>query len=282
MSEILGITPPPEEQGPDTMSPDVARDIQRDTIQVALHDVWFNSMIGLAFFAGAIGMLLLEYLRPAPLADRAGLSLAWQFGFAAVFGLWSAFDAWRAYRRMRAADAAGGIEPIELATRAEAFHPERHWLSRRSRQVILVLMLLAAGYQWYATRRPVIGPLVFYNTTITTGTGFIQQHVTVAVADGRIVYVGDGRALRITAVAREFDARAVIVSAATFDHSVRSPIDGLRHVWAGQVVEGAPADLVITTATHGRSRSRLPDPKDVIAAVVNGRYYPADELAKLR
>lgn len=281
MSEILGITPPPEE--PAALSPGVARDIQRDTIQVALHDVWFNSMIGVAFLAGAIVMLLLDYMRPAQLADRTGLPLAWEFGLAAVFALWSACDAWRAYRRMRAADAAGGIAPVDLATRPDAIHPERHWLSRRSRQVILVLLLVAAGYQWYATRRPITGSIVFHNATITTGTGFVRQHMTVAVADGRIVYVGDGRSLPRLGLdgARQFDARAALVSAATFDHSVRSPIDGLRHVWAGQLVEGAPADLLVTTANSGRGRSRVPDPKDILAAVVNGRYYSADELAKI-
>ena len=110
--------------------------------------------------------------------------------------------------------------------------------------------------------------------------------MTLAVADGRIVFVGraeDSIPSSLTG-ARHIDARAALVSAATFDRAVASPLDALRHTWVGQIYEGAPGDLVISPQpTRGRGRDGGfggGTPRQILGAVVNGRYYTATELQK--
>lgn len=270
----------PTDGGPE-LSPEVARDIQRDALALARSDAWLNIAIavGMAAATAFVAVSMLAFGRNQ-LRER-NYSMVIQFAVIDVVALFAAIRSWRRYRQLRLAVATDTIAPAEDVVPAPR-PPQGHLFMMGSRPIILLLVLASLGLQWQSRRRAVSGPIVFRNATITTGTGFIQQNMTVAVANGQIVYVGDGRQMPIMTGARQFDARAALVSAATFDHSARSPLEGLRHVWAGQVVEGAPGDLVITTASYGRGRSRVPDPKGVIAAVVNGRYYSADELTKPR
>ena len=269
MTGILGISPPPEEQGPDTLSPEVARDGRRDAIRLALHDMWLNGLMGFAFLGATVLMTWLSYRRPLRLSAAVYPPLPWQFGFLALLSCLSAVDAWRAFRRMRAADAA---------------LPHRSWISRRSRQIILVLLLVGVGYQVVTRRQPINGPIVFLHATIRTSTGFPQQNMTiaVAVAGGRVAFVGGSEDELPASLsgARRLDAGSAMVSAATFDHSVAAPLDALRHIWAGQLYEGAPGDLVISNFTPLRSRGRMPEPREILGAVVSGRYYSASELER--
>jgi len=158
----------------------------------------------------------------------------------------------------------------------------RTWWRRLPRVLLLLvlLFLLALGYLLYARRAGTTGPIVFRNASITTSTGFVREGMTVAVADGRIVFVGtaeDSVPLSLT-TARHIDAMSALVSAATFDHSVASPPEALRHTWVGQIFEGAPGDLVISTYIPNRGRRGAQQPRDFLGAVVNGRYYTASEL----
>lgn len=161
--------------------------------------------------------------------------------------------------------------------------PEEYAVWRRvSRILLLILMvlLLALGYRLYTRRAGATGPIVFRNASITTSTGFVQERMTVAVAGGRIVFVGsaDDSVPLSLAAARRIDAMSALVSAATFDHSVASPPQALRHTWVGQIYEGAPGDLVISTYVPNRGRRGASPPRDFLGAVVNGRYYTASEL----
>jgi len=157
-------------------------------------------------------------------------------------------------------------------------------LWRRSRPVFLflILPLVALGYQWYSNRIGTKGPIVFRNASITTSTGFVQERMTAAVADGRIVFVGRAEDSIPSSLfgARHIDAMSALVSAATFDHAVPSPPEALRHTWVGQIYAGAPGDLVISTYIPNRGRRGSSQPRDFLGAVVNGRYYTATEIQK--
>jgi hypothetical protein len=292
MADILGITPPPEPQDPDTLSPDVTRDIQRDAVQVALHDTWFHGVLSATFWAATLVMLWLDSTRPLRLSAQIRPALPIQFAAFGVLSLFAAISAWRAYRRMRAADAAHGFDGDDAMAPGRNWQkwPEpRSWVFRRSRTVILVLLLLAFGYQFVTRIRPVTGPVVFVNATIRINTGAAEEDMTVAVANGRIAFVGkSGDALPpALANARQLDAGRSVVLAATFDHSAAAPLDGLRHIWVGQLYEGAPGDVVIAPYinarfSRGRMGDRMPDATDLLGAVVNDRYYSRQDLLKKR
>jgi len=108
----------------------------------------------------------------------------------------------------------------------------------------------------------------------------VQERMTVAVSGGRIVFVGRAEDAIPSSLmgARHIDAMSALVSAATFDHTVASPPEALRHTWVGQIYEGAPGDLVISTYIPNRGRRSSAQPRDFLGAVVNGRYYTAAEL----
>lgn len=161
-------------------------------------------------------------------------------------------------------------------------------MSARSRVVGLVwfVLVLVLGYHAYTTRFSTTGPIVFRNASITTSTGFVRERMTVAVANGRIAFVGrtEDSLPRTFFRARHIDAMTALVSAATFDHRVVSPLDALRHTWVGQIYEGAPGDVVITPQpVRGRGRGSgfgNGAPREILGAVVNGRYYTAADLQK--
>ncbi len=289
MTDILGITPPPESQAPDTLSPEVTRDIQRDAMRLARQDAWLNGLIGVAFFAATVLMIWLSNRRPLRLSDAIRPPLHWQFAGFALASLFAAFDAWRAYRRMRAADEASTFDSADALFSGRRWPEERSWLSRRARMIILALVVLSFGYQYMTRLRPIMGPIVFLNATIRTNTGSTEANMMVAVADGRIAFVGkSGDPLPAAlAGARQLDAGSAVVSAATFDHTVASPLDGLRHIWVGQLYAGAPGDVVVAPYVNvrggrGRMSGRMPDAQELLGAVINNRYYSRDDLQKKR
>lgn len=151
----------------------------------------------------------------------------------------------------------------------------------------MALLLVALAAHWYLTRVAPGGPIVLRNATITSSTGMLHENMTVIVTDGRISYVGEaGESAPLLLGARRLDALSALVSAATFDPAVASPIDALRHVWVGQIYLGAPGDLVITPVPQGRGRGRggiaQPSSRELLGAVVKGRYYSVDDLQKSR
>lgn len=286
MSEILGTATPSEPQPPEMEpepSPDVARDIQRDALALARSDAWLNIAIAVGLVAATAVVAFSTFFVGGPGQPRErSYSLVIQFAIIDLVAIVAAIRSWRRYRQLSTAVATDTIAPLETATPTS---PQRHLFMIGSRPIILLLVLASLGLQWQS-RRNVTGPLVFRNASITTNTGFVQERMTVAVADGRIVFVGraeDSIPSSLTG-ARHIDAMLALVSAATFDRSVASPLDALRHTWVGQVYEGAPGDLVITPQpVRGRGRGGGfggGQPREILGAVVNGRYYTATELQR--
>jgi hypothetical protein len=145
-------------------------------------------------------------------------------------------------------------------------------------------LLLALVAQWYLTRVLPGGPIILSNATLTSSTGMLYENMTVIIVNGRIDFVGDAdREVPVTLGARRLDAQQALVSAATFDPAVASPIDALRHVWVGQIYEGGRGDLVISPVPQGgRGRVRTPSSRELLGAVVKGRYYSLAELTQGR
>jgi hypothetical protein len=262
-------------------SPDVARDIQRDAFALARSDAWLNAVIAMGMVAAtafvAFGMFFAES-RNAP--RDSSYSLIIQFAIIDVVAIFAAIRSWRRYRQLGAAVATDTIVTDEDVAPAP-MPPPGHLFMIGSRPVILILVLGSLGFQWQR-QRATTGPIVFRNASITTNTGFVEERMTVAVANGRIAFVGhaeDSIPLSLTG-ARNINANTALVSAATFDHSAASPADALRHTWVGQVYEGAPGDLIISSYTPFRGRNRTPAPRELLGAVVNGRYYTATQLQK--
>ena len=156
-------------------------------------------------------------------------------------------------------------------------------MNQRARRLVGFVwfaLMVVLGYHFYTARFSTTGPIVFRNASVTTSTGFVQQRMTVAIAGGRIAFVGradDSIPTRLLG-ARHIDALGALVSAATFDPTVPSPLDALRHTWVGQIFVGAPGDVVISSYTAERGRYRTPVPRDFLGAVVGGRYYTAADL----
>lgn len=274
MPDILDITPPPPPEPP---SSSAARDLHHDAVQMALHDKRFNALMTLGFAVLTLVAAWFDYVRPSRLIGVPGSYFTFKFGFFTLLSLLAAVSALRAHRQMRAIE-------TDAADPAAAPLPERSWIARRARPLILLLLLIALAHQWYLTRAGVTGPIVFHNATITTNTGSLQEHMTVAVVDGRIAFVGatgDAEPPSLSG-ARRIDALMSMVSAATFDHAVPAPLEGLRHIWAGQIYEGAPGDLVITPPVPPGRRRGGPGPssREILGAVVNGRYYSASQFQK--
>ncbi|TAK11706.1 MAG: hypothetical protein EPO35_12085 [Acidobacteria bacterium] len=128
------------------------------------------------------------------------------------------------------------------------------------------------------------GPIALKYGRIVSGNGTDQTIRFVAVAGGRITAVsllnsGDAT----PSGAHEIDVSGLYVAAATFDRTAPTPMDGLRHVWVGQMSPGDPGDLVILRGNPSRIRpGQIPDADAIVAAVINGRYYTGRELLRRR
>lgn len=278
--ENLGTTPPLEPQSIETLSPDVGRSLQEDAIIVTRYNMRLNlaCAAGLGLFSLVVFAATLMSLRGRAFPNVfAPVSLL----LAAVGALLAGLSERRAYLKMLAAKEAGLVAP-DPYDQSRTVVVERHWLVRTVRPLILIFLLGALGYRYWSLNSAATGPIVFRNASVTTSTGFVQERMTVAVADGRIVFVGraeDSIPSSLTR-ARHIDALNALVSAATFDHSVSSPTDAFRHLWVGQVYVGAPGDLVITPQPVRRGRGGFGggSPREILGAVVGGRYYTAAEL----
>jgi len=290
VSEIL----PPDDTAPVVAEIGVARDIQRDALALARSDAWLNIAIAVGLVATtvfvAFGMFIVAG-RGIP--RERNYSLVIQFAIIDVVTIINAIHSWRRFRRLREAVETDTIA-IDPADAIAMQSSSRRFMVLGSRPIVLLMVLAALGLQWRTSRLATTGPIVFRNATIMTSTGFLQDHMTIAIADGRIVFVGAAgdEEPRSVSGARRIDALEAQVSAATFDHSVAAPLDGLRHIWAGQLFEGAPGDVVITPVpVRGRGGRGGRGggggggfgggaPREILGAVVSGRYYTASQMQK--
>jgi len=124
------------------------------------------------------------------------------------------------------------------------------------------------------------GPIALTHGRIVSGTGTEQTTRFVAIADGKIASVSFYSDSATTASgAREVDVNGLFIAAATFDRSAPTLIDGIRHVWVGQIAPGYPGDVVIMRTSPGRVRAGfVPESADIAGAVVDGVYYNAREI----
>lgn len=261
-------------------SAEVARDIQRDALVLARSDAWLNIAIAVGMVATTMFVAFGQWFggfRRTP--HESNYSLAIQFAIIDVIAIVEAIRCWRWYRQLSAAVASDTIAADTIAEPTTL--RQRRLFIIGARPIILILLLGSLGLQWQRLRGTT-GAIVFRNASITTNTGSVEERMTVAVSGGRIAFVGhaeDSIPSNLTG-ARTIDANTALISAATFDHAVTSPADALRHTWVGQVYAGAPGDLIISSYTPFRGRNRTPTPRELLGAVVNGRYYTATEMQK--
>lgn len=126
------------------------------------------------------------------------------------------------------------------------------------------------------------GPIALTNGRIVNATGVDQTMRFVAIEGGKIASVSfySDHASPISG-AREIDVTGLYVAAATFDKSSPAYIDGIRHVWVGQLNVGDPGDVVIMRSNPGRVRAGfIPENNDIAGAVIDGVYYTSRDLAR--
>jgi len=124
------------------------------------------------------------------------------------------------------------------------------------------------------------GPIALMHGRIVSGTGSDQATRFVAIAGGKIASVSFNadHSSPLTNV-REIDVTDLYIAAATIDRSAPAYIDGIRHVWIGQLRVGDPGDVVIMRSNPARIRAGfIPEASDIAGAVINGVYYNARDL----
>ena len=128
------------------------------------------------------------------------------------------------------------------------------------------------------------GPIALTHGRIVNGAGADQVTRLLVIADKRIASISlDTDAVSPPSGARIVDVTGLYVAAATFDRSAPTLMDGIRHVWIGQMSVGDPGDVVITRVNPGRVRpGLLPETDAIVAAAVDGVYYTARDLSRRR
>ena len=126
------------------------------------------------------------------------------------------------------------------------------------------------------------GPIALAHGRIVNATGSDQTTRFVAIANGKIASVSfySDHASLLSGV-REIDVDGLYVAAATIDRMSPAYIDGIRHVWIGQLKVGDPGDVVIMRSNPGRIRAGfVPETSDIAGAVIDGVYYSSRDLAR--
>jgi len=126
------------------------------------------------------------------------------------------------------------------------------------------------------------GPIALTHGRVVSATGFDQTTRFVAIEGGKIASVSfySDHASAI-AGAREIDVTGFYIAAATIDKSSPAYMDGIRHVWIGQMNAGDPGDVVIMRSNPGRVRAGfIPENSDIAGAVIDGVYYTSLELKR--
>lgn len=154
-------------------------------------------------------------------------------------------------------------------------------------RVIALLLCVAFGLaslsRSCAIPRPG-GPVALMRGRVVSVTGFDQSTRVVAITGGKISAVWFASDHPFTLLgARDIDVTGLYIAAATFDRSAPTLINGLRHVWVGQIGVGEPGNVVILRSSPSRVRpGDLPDSSMIVGAVVDGVYYTARELNRRR
>lgn len=154
-------------------------------------------------------------------------------------------------------------------------------------RIIALVLFVALGLAFLsrscAIHKP-RGPIALMNARIVGGTGADQTTRFVLIENGKVAAVALGTdGSRPPAGAREVDANGLYVAAATFDRAAPALIDGIRHVWVGQLGVGDRGNVVVTRTNPGRIRpGYVPETEAIVAAVVDGVYYTARELGRRR
>ena len=114
---------------------------------------------------------------------------------------------------------------------------------------------------------------------VALGLAFLSRSCIFGRSGGAVVLV-NGRIVSANG-AREIDVNGLYIAAMTFDRSAPTLIDGIRHVWVGQLGVGDPGNVVIMRNNPGRVRpGYVPDTNSIVGAVVDGVYYTARDLSR--
>ena len=157
--------------------------------------------------------------------------------------------------------------------------------AQRTSRLIALVLFVALGGAFLSrscsfTRAG--GAIALTRGRIVSATGSDQMTRFVAIAGGKIASISfsSDRASRVSN-AREIDVNGLYIAAATIDRSAPAYIDGIRHVWIGQMKVGDPGDVVILRSNPARIRAGfVPDTSDIAGAVIDGVYYSARDLAR--
>jgi predicted amidohydrolase len=129
-----------------------------------------------------------------------------------------------------------------------------------------------------------VGPIVLTHGRIVGATGADQATRAIVIDQGRIaavILLNDETPP--PSGAKEVDVNGLYIAATTFDRGAPTLIDGIRHVWVGQVGVGDPGDVVIMRGNPGRVRpGYIPDTDSIVAAVIDGAYYSIRDLTRKR
>lgn len=154
-------------------------------------------------------------------------------------------------------------------------------------RIIALVLFVALGLA-FLSRTCVIhrpnGPLALMNARIVDATGIDHMTRFVLIDDGKVAAVALGTDRNgPPSGTRQVDVNGLYVAATTFDRAATVLIDGVRHVWVGQLQVGDPGDVVVTRTNPGRIRAGyVPETEAIVAAVVDGVYYTARELSRRR
>lgn len=126
------------------------------------------------------------------------------------------------------------------------------------------------------------GPIALTRGRIVSATGSDQATRFIAIDGGKIASVSFySDHASPSSNAREIDVDGFYIAAATIDRSAPAYIDGIRHVWIGQMKPGDPGDVVILRSNPARIRAGfVPESSDIAGAVIAGVYYSSVDLRR--
>jgi len=154
-------------------------------------------------------------------------------------------------------------------------------------RVITLVLMVAVGLVFLSRSctfsRPG-APIALLHGRIVDGTGSDTRVRFVTIVGGRIAAVAaDASDAALPDGAEQIDATGLFVAAATFDTTTPTLLDGIRHVWIGQMSAGDPGDVVLLRVNPGRVRpGQVPDDSAVVGAVVDGVYYTGVDIRRRR
>lgn len=154
-------------------------------------------------------------------------------------------------------------------------------------RVVALLLVVVAGLAFLSRSctMPADGaPIAILHARVVNNTGADAAVRALTIADGRIARVSyevDDEPLPVGA--QQVDATGLYVAATTFDKTAVTLLNGIRHVWIGQLSPGDPGDVVLLRINPGRVRpGQIPDDSAIVGAVVDGVYYTSVGIRRRR